>query len=332
MKKILLTIFVVSALISCQADKSPDLPVDNLVKREVAMEIFSHSQSIVQMEYITKEKHADFLTAQLLSKISQNSIAQRMYKNSIEESDTVFHLDELPVYSEINSTTQIFDDGSSSTVVIDLTPDDANPANTFKETPVSDELVIYKTVLENQQLVATNKSGEIIVNEDFPVANLSDFLDTIKYYVSQLKSDGLPQSVKSVNSILLAKFQNIHPHETKILSNGNVVIESVESGQLLISGETDIAPSSSIRTISELDPQMSKILKFEVFNGNQLLSRKKFTYADNPLLRNSVYKKNAYGENPRQVDFEILVSGSHGQPMIKTIREVYLRNQTIFNF
>lgn len=332
MKKILPAIFVVSALISCQADKSPDLPVDQLVKREVAMEIFSHSQTIVQLEYISKEKHSDFLTADVLSKINQNPIAQRMYKNSAEESDTVFHLEELPVFSEINTTTRIFDDGTSSTVVIDLTPEDANPVNSFRETPVSDELVIYKTVLENQQLVATNKSGEIIVHEDFPVDNLSDFLDTIKFYVAQLQSDESPQSVRSVNSLLLSRDQNNLPFETRILPNGNVVIENIESNQLLVSGETDITPSSSLKTISELDPHMSKILKFEVFNGNQLLSRKIFTYADNPLMRNSVYKKNTYGENPRQVDIQVLITGSQGQPMIKTSREVYLRNQTIFNF
>lgn len=332
MKKILPAIFVVSALISCQADKNPDLPVDELVKRDVAMEIFSHSQTIVQIEYLSKEKHSDFLTAELLSKINQNPTAQRMYKNSAEESDTVFHLEELPVFSEIKTTTRIFDDGTSSTVIIDLTPDDANPANSFRETPVSDEFVIYKTVLENQQLVATNKSGEIIVREDFPVDNLTEFLDTVKYYVAQLQSDGSPQSVRSVNSLFLSKFQKNHTFETRILPNGNVVIENIELNQLLVSGETNITPSSSLKTISELDPQMSKILKFEVFNGNQLLSRKIFTYADNPLMRNSVYKKNTYGENPFQVDIQILITGSEGQPMIKTSREVYFKNQTIFNF
>ena len=333
MKKILMSTLVVPAMmISCQADNNSGLPVDDLPKRELVMEIFSHSQSVVQTDFPDKLKHAGFLTDVLLSKINGNPLAQRMLSQQTEENDTVFDPQELPVFSEMNSVTRIFADGTSSAEILDLTPDDANPAELFKETPVQENQKIFKAVIENQQLRAYNKAGNLLVHEDFPLENLSQFIDTVKFYVEQMKSSGATKSIKKMNPLLLSGKNQNGVFLSRILPNGHVVIESNESNPQFVPGLSTTETAAEYKTVSELDPQMSKILKFELFNGKQLISRKTFRYNENPQMRNSVFLKDFYGENPVQIDTEMLITGRQGLPMIRTSRELFIRNQTNFYF
>ncbi len=327
MKKV---IYLFLFLVSCK-----DLSFDQKLPHEagVAMEIYTHVQTIEVEEYLKAQKHREFLTEELKVLLSSDIIAKQMLRSSSEELyDTVFSIKEIPVYSELSTATRIFDDGSSEVEIIDLTPDGINPRDQFSKTPLVQGNKMVRTIIENGRLKSFDSSGKLLVDQNYEQENYSQFLDTLKFYIEKVKSEDQPQHVRSLNYLM--NYSNN--------SGGTLQCEVLETGEVSLMQNLEYTEQSSGFLIDEstaylqiktvLNSQMSRTLKTEIWKGNQLLQQKTYTYQDKLELLNSVYKKDHYGENPESIVTKTLTFNSRGIPIIRQVVETYLRNQTFFYF
>lgn len=306
----------------------------NIEKGKVAVEIFSHSQSVSKIEFLNDTEYSDFISPEVISMISSNKQAiMRMRENRTTEIDTVFSLEEIPIYTERITSTHIYSSGIMESVTQDVTPDDKNPINTFTANPLPVEFKIKKTIVEDGMIKSFNGDGKLIQSKPYAQQDMKVFLDTLKYYIALSEKVGEPQRAKLETQLSKIKKQTI-PSGAKIieLSNGNIVLEQPIDNRVSTNGLRLKSNSEPLRARTELNPEMNKTIKFEVLKGKQLLERRTYFYSNKETLKNSKYTLNLPNENPEIIKSEILTFNSQGIPMIKCIQELYIRNQMIFHF
>lgn len=303
-------------------------------KGEIAVEIFNHSQCVDKIEYLSTAKHPDFISPEIISMISSNKQAiMRMSKSRTNEIDTVFSLEEIPIYSERITSTRIYSSGIMESVSQDVTPEDKNPINTFTANPLPIEFTIKKTIVEDGTIKSFNGDGKLIQSKPYVQQDMKVFLDTLKHYVALSEKVKERQLVKSESQLSKIKRQTI-PAGAKIieLSNGNIILEQPIDNGVPINGMRLKSNSEPLRARTELNPEMNKTIKFEVLQGKQLLERRTYFYSNKEALKNSKYTLNLPNENPEMIKSETLTFNAQGIPVIKRTQELYIRNQMIFHF
>ena len=331
-------LLLVSVIFSLTLSSCNNNILDNsnskIEKGDVAIEIFSHIQSANRTEFINKNKHSDFISDKVLSLVSSNKQAMmRLNKIGANEIDTIVSLEEIPIYKETITATKIYSSGIMESEIQDVTPDDMNPINSFTANPLPIESTIKKTIIEGGMIKSYSGIGELIHSESYVGQNMKQFLDTVKYYVALSEESQEKKQMNSESQLNKIKKQKM-PAGAKIieLSNGNVVLEQFIETNKNTASFSIKGSSERLRTRTELNPEMTKTIKFEILQGEQLFERRTYFYSENKLLKNSKYAVNLPNENPEVVKSEVLVFNRQGVPMIKTTQERYLRNQMIFHF
>jgi len=161
---------------------------------------------------------------------------------------------------------------------------------------------------------------------------MKPFLDSLKYYVDLAEKESSKQSVKAQSTFAKIKSSTM-PAGTNVwqMDNGNVVIEEIinsssENG-MRVKG---IVGQMRSRTIT--NPEMDRTLRFELFQGSQMVSRRTYQYNGNEKLKNSVKMKGSAIENPSGIISEVLFVNERGIPKIRKTQEEYKQNQIIVHF
>jgi hypothetical protein len=284
--------------VSCSQDAPQDITLD---KREIAMEVFSHATLIDQTEYLQEGLHDDFLSPDVVAMLVKNPFLYRKMKGTHPvESDTVFTYDEIPLIRETNTFTRIFVDGACETRTEFLTPLADNIVYGLTTAPVPEKSRIALTIVKDGLLSAYNADGDLLLQETFTESNMSEFLDTMRVYI-------MNEAVVRADVCAMHSANEEH----------NISLTSKIKGV--------------VKTRVELNPEMNKILQYELYHGNNLIQRKKFTYSDNQCLANW-HKGNKICDNPASVETYTLVMNGNVKPVIRHSKEVFKRNQTYYYF
>jgi len=332
-----LKIFYISIIAIILSSCSNYILNDSIAKKvngELAVEIFNHSQRVDKLEYLSIVKHPYFISPVLLSTVSTNKQAMLlMNKTQTSEYDTIYSLEEIPIYKESTSTTRIYSSGKMETEIQDITPDSLNPIITFTANPLPAEATIKKTLIEDGVIKAFNGDGKLINSLAYTEKNMKAFIDTLKYYVVLAEKVDTLES-KSTEAQLNKSLRKNAPAGSKIikLSNGNVVLEQMIDNSANTTVTRIRNNNEPLRSRTELNPEMNKTIKFEIFQGNQLLQQRSYIYSNNESLKNSKNALILSYENPEVIISESLIFDRKGIPMIKSTQEHYLRNQMVFHF
>lgn len=318
--------FFLLILTSCGNEQDVVKPDES--HRDLAVEILNHMTIVEQTEDLNVAKHSDFISEELLQAYASSpGFVQKVRSAENQESDTLFTYEEIPLIRETETKTLIFSNGKSESYIEDLTPYDVNPANLLTETPVSDSARISKTIIKNGILSVFNKSGRLISSEEYPETDYTAFLDTIKIYLAKSLINA-QQNVNRAAKVLALKRSLPDGSIFKELPNGNVIYEV-----LLNPGNNNnqglSRTSGNLRGRTELDPELNRTLSFELFQGDNLIQRKVFSYGSNQKL-NCFFNNQVITQNPELIESQTLIINSRGLPAIRHSREFYSQNQTSY--
>lgn len=321
------TIIYVVFLISCSKDTG--IPVGDYGQQKIALEMYSHSTTVDQTVYVNRSEHADFLSTQIISAL-ENDLFLRQKMNRLPEEvvDTIFTYDEIPYIRETKALTRIYTDGETEFVIDDLTPYSMNVLHQLAENPESEESRITKTVIKDGFMLVFNAAGQEVVREAYESPDMKEFIDSVKYYLQQIEDTGLSTPSMAVGRLKAMSQSAAGIHTMKILPDNKVQLESYIQPDL---AQKSLFPGadSQFRAVTELNPEMTRTLKFEIYLGNQLIQRKLYDYNESVELK-SFHSKQLISESPSVIESQTLTINSTGQPVIKSVREVFHRNQMIF--
>jgi len=314
---------------ACNNELQPEVSIE---KHDIAMEVNTHVTLIDQTEYLQEGLHDDFLTHEVTDIVNQQPFLKQKMKrdDNSPDVDTIFSYDEIPLIKETKNCTRIFTDGSMESVTEYLTPLSENLIFQLTETPIPDKSRIALTTQKDGMLTAYNAASEILMQEAFPVSDMRDFIDTIKVYVKKMsqeepdKANKLRSKIKSFKQYLTTG-SNIHA-----LSNGNLIVESPIDNE---HNRFNIYPGIKgiLKSRIELNPEMTKTLQYDIFQGDNLIQRKKYTYNPNKNLMNLHHNKEIC-ENPETIETLTLILNPKGYPVIRHSKEFYKMNQTLYYF
>ena len=318
-------------LLSSCSNSDTELSITKRQDKNIAMEVYTHSTVIDQTEYLQAGLHDEFLHPDVVAQLTNDPfLRQKLRSSATEDNDTIFSYDEIPLVREIKSYTCIFQDGTLQSTTDYPTPFEANALYQLNENPPSEATRISRTVEKDGSLKIYNTRGELIAEELFPVSDMKDFLDTMKIYVQKCKDrsahdeDTIVMNISGVEKIL--------PAASRIssLPSGHVILElDLQS----LPAEATPLPriSGVIKSRTELNEDMTRTLKFELFKGDYLIQRKMYAYQDKAALRN-LYRNKVISENPESVESESLMLNSKGFPVLHHTKELFYRNQTYYHF
>lgn len=218
------------------------------------------------------------------------------------------------------------------TEIKDITPEEENILNTMTATPLLPEQTIKRTESKDGMLISYGADGNILSSEPYEELDMKPFLDSLKYYVDLAEKESSRQSVKVQSSFAKIK-SSAMPEGMNVwqMDNGNIVIEEIinsssENGMRVKS----VAGQMRSRTIT--NPEMDKTLRFELYQGNQMITRRTYQYNGSEKLINSVKIKGGTLENPSGIISEVLFVNERGIPKIRKTQEEYKQNQIIVHF
>lgn len=330
-KRIFLFAFTAILLASCNTENTGGL--FQTADEEVAVELFSHVKRVESVEFINTSDYEEFLTPEIRSMISKDRQAMmRVGAASNTDVDTIYSLSEIPVVKEIVSKNIIYVSGKMVTETQDITPEEENILNTMTATPLLPEQTIKKTESKDGILISYGADGNVLSSEPYEEPNMKPFLDSLKYYVDLAEKESSKQTVKAQSPFAKIK-SSAMPAGMNVwqMDDGNVVIEEIinsnaENG-MRVKG---VAGQMRSRTIT--NPEMDKTLRFELYHGNQMVTRRTYQYNGNENLKNSVKIKGSAIENPSGVISEVLFVNERGIPKIRKTQEEYKQNQMIIHF
>lgn len=317
-------------LISCN-NNVLEISPSKTENKDIAMEMYTHSTTIDRIEYLQTRLHPEYLHPEIIARlIIDPFLKQKLNDPSYESNDTIFSYDEIPMVRESRSFTCISKDGSLQSTTEHLTPFETNIIFQLSNNPPLEDNRICKTVVKDGRVKIYNQLGQLMVDNLYPAVNMSEFLDTMEVYVQLI--------IKNATDKTKDKFQMIPRLEQQFsksscfsrLSNGNVMLEcmldKLPNKINLRTGVSDI-----LRSRTELNEDMTKTLKFELFQGDYLIQRKTYSYNGNTILCN-FYFDDLVSENPATIESETLVLNSKGFPVLHHIKEYFQRNQTYYYF
>lgn len=325
-------IIVVSCgvMLSCKSNE-PDISPEKTEEQHIAIEMYTHSTTINQIEYLQVGLHDEYLHPEVIARLNSDAfLRQRLSAPFLEKSDTIFSYDEIPLVKESKSYTCISRDGAWQSSTEHLTPFETNAAYQLNANAPPEESRIFKTVVKDGHIKIYNHLDELIVEDLFPVVNMKTFLDTMKVYVQLNIKKVLNRAVD--NTQIISKLKRQLPQSSKIsqLANGHVMLESTLEE---LPGKTNGSPRMSgiIRSRTELSEDMTKTMKFELFQGEYLIQRKIYSYNGKTTLCNFCYD-DIVSENPATIESESLMLNSKGYPVLHHTKEYFQRNQTYYYF
>lgn len=311
----LFTLFLPIVNISCQLNT--DIQNDSFANKKVAVEILIHSITVQRTVYLNNIQHADFLSREMKSKINNDKFLLRMLISSFQDQDTVYSFEEIPYTKEVQTHTIIYDDGSTSSVIDEINSAKNNPLYILTQNQQDDNEHVVRTVVKDGYITGYNKHARQILKEPFEFPDMKPFVDTLQVYLEKIKHN----KIKKINTGFFVG-DNSESHEImKILPCGNVQIQNIYTDNKDFSLQN--------KTVTELNQEMTKILSVDVFNNNQLVKRKIFSYEDNKLLKN-YHRSTILNENPAFIESKHLTINHLGRPVLNHSIEKFLRNQTIF--
>lgn len=317
-------------MISCINNGSDISPL-TFEEKKIAIELFTHSTIIDQVEYLEVGLHDKYLHPDIIARLENDAFMCKRLNTSIKvPCDTIFSYDEIPTVKESKFYTCIFEDGTWQSTTHHLTPFETNIIFQLNENTPEEERRIERTVVVDGHLRVYDTLGKLIDDELYPVTNMREFLDTMKNYVHVSKIS------KQKNTTDIAKIiygiKKLLPEDNNVfrLPNGHVTIENC-----LLESTTEIKNISSPLTIlksrTELNEDMTKILKYELFQGDYLVERKTYTYCHNTALQNYHYN-DMINENPETIESECLTLNANGFPVLHHTKEYFQRNQIYYYF
>ncbi len=331
-KKFLLFAFSAILLASCNNENTGGL--FQTADEEVAVELLSHVKRVESVEFLNTSDYEEFLTPEMRSQISKDKQAMMRVSGAANDNviDTVYSLSEIPSVKEIVSKNIIYASGKMFTEIKDITPEEENILNTMTATPLLPEQTIKRTESKDGMLISYGADGNILSSEPYEELDMKPFLDSLKYYVDLAEKESSRQSVKVQSSFAKIK-SSAMPEGMNVwqMDNGNIVIEEIinsssENGMRVKS----VAGQMRSRTIT--NPEMDKTLRFELYQGNQMITRRTYQYNGSEKLINSVKIKGGTLENPSGIISEVLFVNERGIPKIRKTQEEYKQNQIIVHF
>lgn len=300
---------------SCQKDDEMNPPTTDPVVNPVVLEVNVHQTTIDQYELPDEELHAGFMGAHL------RNLAAQKYHGIIRlrksgESDTVFTYDEIPLIRETRSKIIVYADGTSESLLEDLTPEGVNPLYNLTETPPGPELLLSKTHLKDGHLKVYNKRNELVIDEVYPEYDMKEFLDSLQHYIQVGNTSQKRMPITGINPIGLNRLK---------LMDGTVKLEQQLDVQP--SGGEALHAFSPVKAVAVMNDEMTQTLRFELHGQEQLLHRKVFEYEDSYLLTNYINGKE-FSSNPRTIESLTLQLSKDGDPVIYRSKTYYHRNQS----
>jgi hypothetical protein len=299
---------------------------------QIAMEVKCHYTLTEKMVYLNEQEHPDFLTPELTNMILKDHFLHARAKKTDPDSDSIFSFSEIPFITEIKSDTKIYFSGKSDIIIDDLTPVGVNPLYLLSENPTDESTRIRRTLIKDGLMIIYNGRGEKVVCSTYELPDMKEFIDTLTVYLNNMKQESDPTALLKVRSFYAGLFQT-HPKINILKSpEGNIILET-ETGtgtdsESILSLST-FSNSDKLRSVTELDPEMNKTLRFELYQGNQLLERRIFTYAYLQEYQ-GLYKGKMIIENPMTIENEKLTFNSDGKPMLRKSSQYFVQNQIIF--
>ena len=188
----------------------------------------------------------------------------------------------------------------------------------------------FLNVWSQGMLTVYNAAGEILTQEAFPEPDMRDFIDTMKVYVLKINRNTPDKQNNPKSGTKYFKQYCTAGNNICELPNGNVMIESPVTNEKNTSG---VYPgiSGTLKSRIELNPEMTKTLQHDIFQGNNLIQRKKYTYNSSKNLM-SLHHNRVICENPQSIETFTLTMNSEGYPVIRHSKEFYKTNQTRYYF
>lgn len=311
------------------AQQEKDFGEDLPLTKSIALEMYLHYIALEQTNYLNRQQHHEFLSPDVERRLQQHSFyAAQLYRSITEPSDTVFSYEEIPSVRETKTHTIIYEDGTSEAFFEDLTPHDQSLLFHLSESPQPAESRIVATRLSNGWLTAYGPDQKVLFEQPYITDNQREFLDTLEKYVRMSIPPYSSAPPQNPNPLLRLKMNLPEGATASLLPGGNIRMEMSFPSVALksTSFHTGVLKSST-----ELNPEMTRTLKFELYQGEFLLQRKIYSYEETPLLRNR-YKEMELTENPMVISSQTLTVNSHGMPVLRQTHEYYYRNQSFYYF
>lgn len=349
MKKYYTNSFLLILLIiitSC--NQQQDSPDDNTDNNTLAVEFISKKQIETSNQLITNIEYADFVNPDIIALISKS----RLYANvgintrtwSLEDAiDTLYYSEQIPVCEEVFQQTKIFYNGQQESIYESNIDPEGNPILYFHETPTDLDQYIARVEVKNGQRNCYNRSGSLLSSELAELPNMKEFIDELQKCVKQVEQDGLTRSAAKRDIEWLRRKMESQPrtrsgedcyYKIEVLDNGNVVLEQEMQSENSKYKTRGISESGKITTRTELSPDISRTMGFEIRNNDLLVERRRYKYSESNIKTRSLYTPISEGDdlNPEQIITQKLVVLNDGTPMIELISENFTQNQTIFHF
>lgn len=314
MKKFIIYLCLILNL-SCQEADVKDVG-GTVTLPGLALEVLIHQVSIDQYEEPDPVIHAAFISNEsaFSREVATRSGSRAGQSTSV---DTVFTYDEIPLVRETRTKLFVYNDGTSETLIEDLTPEGINPLYTLTEMPPGDEMIISRTIIKNGKVKTFNKKNELVSEEVFPENNLKEFVDSLLLYSSV--EEGM-MKVKPERQFFPEGIRKDRQADGTVQLVQELISSSPMAGSNIVA-----LPLKAVATLNE---EMTRTLSFELYRGTQLIHRKQYEYEPDRLLGN--YRgTELISENPRSVNAETLQFNAQGNPVIFRTKTYFRANQTI---
>lgn len=318
---------------------------------QLAVEMVSEKQVETSNEFINEVDYADFINAEVKQLMDASPLYARASRSgklgartrSGEENtaDTMFAA-QIPVCELISEETKIFLNGEMETVYESAIDPEGNPALAFHAEPIDLNQFIARIETKDGQRISYNKSGDVLHSEPAEQPDMKGFLEELQGFVKQVEEEGLATRGSKRDIEWLKAQMALQPQtrsgatpywRAEQLPNGNVILEQeVVGGDA--SAHTRGIVSGKLLTRTELSPDITRTMGFELRSGELLLERRTYKYSESNSKTRSLYAPEALGANinPEQIISERLVFLGDATPMVEVKTENFSQNQTIFHF
>lgn len=350
MKKDFFIFFVGFVLCSCfSCKKYEDSAIITNSSEALAVEIISRCQTEISNDFINRLDYGDFISPE----VEQAMVKSRVYASrgvgtrSVDDSeiDTFYYSEQIPVCEDLYQQTKIYSDGQTEVSCENNIDIEGNPMLTFYDSPIDLDQFIAKMEIKDGHKKCYNKSGVLILSEPAELPDMKEYVEQLQYYVEQAQQETKSRSGSKRDIEWLRSKMQVQPqtrsgepvyYKIEQLANGNVLLEQ-EMLDIGYSSSLPLARSNSsgkLITRTELSPDISRTMKYELLEDGKLVERRKYMYSDfNPKTR-SMYLPMSDGTdlNPEQIITEKLVIMHDGTPMVQVRTENFQQNQVIFHF
>jgi len=304
----------------------------NICKTDnLAMEVHAHYTITVKTEFLNESKHQHFISNELKATLQKDPFLSARLKGRDSVSDTIYSFSEIPLVTELKTQSRIYYNGKSETIIEDITSEVLNSLYYLSDNLTDEGNRIRKTIVKDGLLTAFNGKGREVVRMPYESPDLSAFLDTLSTYLNLIQQEGVPTLASYVHKLRSYQLNLFEKMNLTSLPDGNIILESELCSNL--NNQIPATKSSALfnfREVTELNPEMTKTLRYELYQGSQLLERRNFSYSSAIEFQSLLGKLNII-ENPVSVISETLTTNAEGKHMLRLMSQQFLKNQIIYH-